>query len=272
MQGKSILTAPMTAINSNQPAFSLIEDPRLVVLDIDGTIAGESNEVTPRVINALQAVKARGIHITLATGRMYCSALYFAQAIGTDLPLICYNGAWIQSPQAEDRVWHLPVPIPLAEELLDYCEQPEWRTLLDVHFYMDDQLYVREITKETQAYIERSRIQANAVGDLRSLLEAEPTKVLAMSRYPEVTSNLISQIKQQYSQNQLYLTQSNPYFFEACHPGASKGKALRYLVEEQLKLKPENTIAIGDNFNDLEMLNYAALGIAMGDAPPTGTS
>lgn len=269
MQGQSIFTTSMTksAITPNQLASSLNEDIRLVVLDIDGTIAGKSNEVTQEVINALEAVKAQGIKVTLATGRMYCSALYFAQAIGTDLPIICYNGAWIQAPETADRVWHLPVPIHLATELLDYCEQPEWRSLLDVHFYLNDQLYVREITEETRYYIERSRIQANAVGDLRYLLDQGPTKVLAMSSNPEVTNHLISEIKQRYSDNQLYLTQSNPYFFEACHPGASKGKALRYLVEEQLHLKPENTIAIGDNFNDIEMLNYATLGIAMGDAP-----
>lgn len=256
-----------SAMNSNQLPSSLTENPRLIVLDIDGTIAGESNEVTHGVINALQSAKARGIKVTLATGRMYCSALYFAQAIGTDLPIICYNGAWIQSPQAKKRLWHLPVPISLATELLNYCEQPEWRSLLDVHFYLNDQLYVREITAETRYYVERSRIQANAVGDLRHILDQGPTKVLAMSSNPAVTSNLISQIQQRYSHDQLYLTQSNPYFFEACHPGASKGKALQYLVENQLNLKPENTIAIGDNFNDLEMLNYAALGIAMGDAP-----
>lgn len=244
------------------------EDIRLVILDIDGTIAGESNEVNSAVIEALKAIQANGIQVTLATGRMYCSALYFAQAIGTDLPLICYNGAWIKNPQTQQRLWHLSVPIPLAKELLDFCEQPALRSSLDVHFYLDDQLYVREITKETELYIERSRIEANAVGDLRSILDQSPTKILAMSAQPEVTKALLSKLKQLYSQEQLYLTQSNPYFVEACHPAASKGKAVRYLVEASLGLQAQNTIAIGDNYNDLEMLHYAQFGIAMGDAPP----
>ena len=244
------------------------EDIRLVILDIDGTIAGESNEVNSAVIEALKAIQGQNIQVTLATGRMYCSALYFAQAIGTDLPIICYNGAWIKNPQTQQRLWHLSVPIPLAEELLDFCEQPALRSSLDVHFYLDDQLYVREVTKETEFYIERSRIQANAVGDLRSILDQSPTKILAMSAEPEVTKALLTKLKQLYSQEQLYLTQSNPYFVEACHPGASKGKAVRYLVEEILGLQDQNAIAIGDNFNDLEMLNYAHWGIAMGDAPP----
>ncbi|MDR9405584.1 MAG: HAD-IIB family hydrolase, partial [Halothece sp. Uz-M2-17] len=138
---------------------------------------------------------------------------------------------------------------------------------LDVHFYLNDQLYVREVTEDTRVYIERSRIEANAVGDLRNILDEPPTKVLAMSNQPEVTKTLLSTLQQHYSRDQLYLTQSNPYFFEACHPGASKGKAVRYLVEDVLKLEAKNTIAIGDNFNDLEMLQYAAIGVAMGDAP-----
>jgi len=256
-----------SVINPDSLTFPVSSKIRVVVLDIDGTISGASNEVNPTVIEALKAVKAKGIQVAIATGRMYRSALYFAEAIGADLPIICYNGAWIQNPQTNEKLWHLPVPIPLAAELLDYCEQPQRRASLDVHFYLNDQLYVREINEETRLYIERSRIEANAVGDLRQVLTEAPTKVLAMSTNPEVTKNLLSTLKQRYSKDDLYLTQSNPYFFEACHPGASKGKAVRYLIEEVLHLQADNTIAIGDNFNDLEMLAYAGIGIAMGDAP-----
>ena len=256
-----------SALNPQPFVSPITQNTRLVVLDIDGTIAGQSNEVNLSVIQALKAVKAKGIKIAIATGRMYCSALYFAQAIGADLPIICYNGAWIKDPQTDQMLRHLPVPIHLARELLDYCEQPERKASLDVHFYLNDQLYVREVNEETRLYIERSRIEANAVGDLRNILGEPPTKVLAMSTNPEVTKTLLATLKQHYSDDDLYLTQSNPFFFEACHPGASKGKAVRYLVEEVLNLQPENTIAIGDNFNDLEMLQYAGLGIAMGDAP-----
>lgn len=256
-----------SVINPDSLTFPIPPEIRVVVLDIDGTISGASNEVNPTVVEALKAVKAKGIQVAIATGRMYRSALYFAEAIGADLPIICYNGAWMQNPQTNEKLWHLPVPIPLAAELLDYCEQPQRRASLDVHFYLNDQLYVREINEETRLYIERSRIEANAVGDLRQLLTEAPTKVLAMSSNPAITKNLLSTLKQRYSKDDLYLTQSNPYFFEACHPGASKGKAVRYLIEKVLHLQADNTIAIGDNFNDLEMLQYAGIGIAMGDAP-----
>ncbi|MDR9404572.1 MAG: HAD family hydrolase, partial [Halothece sp. Uz-M2-17] len=106
------------AFNPDSLVSPVTSEIRLVILDIDGTISGESNEVNPAVVEALQAAKHQGIQIAIATGRMYCSALYFAQAIGADLPIICYNGAWIRDTQTDKTLWHLPVPRELALELL----------------------------------------------------------------------------------------------------------------------------------------------------------
>ena len=63
------------------------------------------------------------------------------------------------------------------------------------------------------------------------------------------------------------MTQSTPIYFEATHPQASKGFGVRFLAEELLGIDANQVMAIGDNFNDLEMLEYAGLGVAMGSAP-----
>ena len=76
----------------------MILNIKLLVLDIDGTIAGQSNRVSETVIKTLQTVQERGIKVALATGRMYCSALRFHEAIKSGLPIVAYNGAWIQDP------------------------------------------------------------------------------------------------------------------------------------------------------------------------------
>ncbi|MEL7475594.1 MAG: HAD family hydrolase, partial [Cyanobacteria bacterium J06555_12] len=68
-------------------------DIRLLVLDIDGTIAGDSNEVSPTVIDAITTAKAKGVKVAIATGRMYQSALRFHQVLGSDMPLAAYQGA-----------------------------------------------------------------------------------------------------------------------------------------------------------------------------------
>ncbi|MEO1146395.1 MAG: Cof-type HAD-IIB family hydrolase [Cyanobacteria bacterium J06638_22] len=240
---------------------------RLLVLDLDGTVVGQSNEILPETLAAIQAAQAQGIAVAIATGRMYQSALRFYRAIASSLPLITYQGAYIKDPTTNHLHQHLGVSRELAEALLDFFEDATLRDRISVHFYIDDQLYVREITEETEAYVGRSTVQPIAVGDLRSLLHQEPTKVLAQSQDIALIDELWKTLKQRYTPTELYLTKSVATFLEATHPKVNKGAAVKYVAEELLGLQPENVMAIGDNLNDLEMLQYAGLGVAMGDAP-----
>lgn len=242
-------------------------DIRLLVLDIDGTIAGKSNDIREPVKQAVRKAQAKGIQVAIATGRMYRSALRFHQAIDSSLPILAYQGAWIQDPATQKIHQHLPVSCTMAEQLLDYFESEALRSLLSVHFYINDQLYVREVTPETKIYAQRAGIEPLPVGDLRQVLTCEPTKVLALSDDTAIIDQLLGSLRQQYTPAELYLTKSVATFFEATNPAANKGTAVRYLAEEMLGLTAQNVMTIGDNFNDVEMLEYAGLGVAMGDAP-----
>ncbi len=240
---------------------------KLLVLDIDGTIAGESNEISQTVKQAIQAAQQQGVQVAIATGRMYRSALRFHQEIGSTLPLLAYQGAWIQDPTTQQLHRHWPVSKQIAVQLLDYFEQPQLRSLLSVHFYINDQLYVRELTPETKIYSQRSGIEAIPVGDLRQALTDEPTKVLALSDDILIIDRLLGSLRRQYTPAELYLTKSVATFFEATNPLVNKGTGVRYLAEELLGLQAANVMSVGDNFNDLEMLEYAGIGVAMGNAP-----
>lgn len=242
-------------------------DIRLLVLDIDGTIAGESNNIREPVKQAIKAAQAKGIQVAIATGRMYRSALRFYQEVGSTLPLLVYQGALIKDPLTQQVHRHWPVSKQTALQLLDHFEEPELRSLLSVHFYINDELYVREITPTTALYAERSGIVPIAVGDLRNALDTEPTKVLALCDDTAIITNLLGTLRSRYTPAELYLTTSVASFFEAANPLVSKGTAVRYLAEEMLGLQAANVMAIGDNFNDLEMLEYAGVGVAMGNAP-----
>src|SRR4028118_38401 len=206
---------------------------KLLVLDIDGTIAGESNTINPRVKEAVKAAQNCGVQVAIATGRMYRSALRFHQDIGSTLPLLAYQGAWIRSPATQQILQHLPVSTTAAQQLLDYFEQPELRSLLSVHFYINDQLYVRELTRETQIYAGRSNIEPIAVGDLRTVLTTAPTKVLALSDDIALIEKLLGSLRQRYTPAELYLTTSVATFFEATNPLVNKGTAVRYLAEDR---------------------------------------
>jgi len=244
---------------------------RLLVLDIDGTIAGQSNQISLRVREAIRQVQQRGIEVAIATGRMYQSALRFHQALGSTLPLMAYQGAYIKHPQSQTLHRHTPLPRQLALEILAFLAPLEAQQELSIHLYIDDQLHVRAIIDDTEAYAERSGIRPVAAGDLTQLLERntaiETTKLLTLSNNIPLLSDLLDKLSHRYPDTDLYLTRSVEYFVEATHAQANKGEAVRYLAEELLDLKPDQVMTVGDNFNDLEMLRYAGLGVAMGDAP-----
>jgi Cof subfamily protein (haloacid dehalogenase superfamily) len=256
-----------SATQFTSPRTESASDIQLLVVDIDGTIVGESNTLSTAVKQAIFAAQSRKIKVAIATGRMYCSALRFHQEIGSSLPLVAYQGAWIQDPATDSILHHLSVSREMACQLLDYFEQPELRSLLSVHFYIHDQLYVRELTRETEIYAKRAGITPIAVGDLRQTLSNEPTKILALCDDTDIIDTVLGSLRQQYTPAELYLTKSVATFFEATHPLVNKGVAVRYLAEEMLGLEPTNVMTIGDNFNDVEMLEYAGIGVAMGNAP-----
>jgi Cof subfamily protein (haloacid dehalogenase superfamily) len=247
------------------PFPSTGRDIQLVVVDIDGTIAGPSNQVNPAVVQALKTVQAQGIPVALATGRMYCSARRFHATIGSTLPLIAYQGAWIQDPENGQLHHHVPAPIDHVTTLFDYFEQLE--EPVSLHLYRNDQLYVRAILPETAEYAARSGVEAIVVEDLRSQLDIAPTKLLAMSQDVNLIAKSLADLKQRFRPDELYLTTSVSTFLEAAHPTVNKGAAVKYLAEEILKLSANQVMTIGDNFNDLEMLQYAGIGVAMGNAP-----
>jgi Cof subfamily protein (haloacid dehalogenase superfamily) len=240
---------------------------KLLIVDIDGTIAGQSNQVTPRVKAAIKAAQDRGIRVGIATGRMYKSALRFHHEIGADMPIVAYQGAWIQDPTTGKTHRHFPVPVKIATELIDYFEQSHLFDKLSVHVYRDDCLYVRAINSDTEQYIGRSGIGVIPIDDLRSALIDRPTKILAMSEDTALIQDLLLDLRQRYSPAELHVTTSVPIFLETTQAGVNKGAAIDYVAKELLNITAANVMAIGDNYNDVEMLAYAGIGVAMGNAP-----
>ena len=264
---------PVTAIINAETlqAHPMTADIRLLVLDIDGTLAGESNQINAPVLEAIRAVQQRGIAIAIATGRMYQSALRFHQLVGSALPLMAYQGAFIKDPNTQQLHRHTPLPRQLALEILAYLAPMEASHDLSIHLYINDQLHVRAIIDDTKAYAERSGIEPVAAGDLATLLTGnaaiETTKLLTLSENVDLLTDVLAQLSQRYPTDDLYLTRSVEQFVEATHPKANKGEAVKFVAEDLLGLTPDQVMTIGDNYNDLEMLRYAGIGVAMGDAP-----
>ncbi|MBV5260718.1 HAD family phosphatase [Synechococcus moorigangaii CMS01] len=244
-----------------------MQDIRLLVLDIDGTILGKSLDVSPAVLTAIEAVQRRGIRVAIATGRMFCSAKKYHQLIASDVPLIAYNGAWIQDPLAPKPQRQLSVPGAIAKDIIEYLATEPWQSKLHLHVYHGDQLYVKELNERVFAYQERTGCQAKLMADLQDILQYELTKILAVCHHEDLPAKLLPAVKSRYTQQQIHCVQSTEFYVEFTSPVATKGQALKILTEDILGLTAQNVMAIGDNYNDLEMIQYAGLGVAMGNAP-----
>ena len=241
-------------------------DIRLLVLDIDGTIVDESNRIRDSVAQAIHSAQRQGVAVAIATGRLYQSSLHACDSIGSTLPLICYEGALIREPNTGFVHRHWPVEPRVAVQVLDFTERLSLSGRLSVHFYIQDNLYVSNLNDASIKYFEGSKVEPILVSDLRQMLNRPATKVMVLSDDVQVIARLSSQLKNSHSRTQVKQYKSIT-LLEAFHPVVNKGLAVSYLAEEIMALRPENVMAVGDDFTDIDMLQYAGIGVAMGNAP-----
>ena len=239
---------------------------RLLVLDIDGTIVDEANRIRDSIAPAIHSAQCRGVAVAIATGRRYQSSLHAYDSIGSTLPLICYEGALIRERNNGFVHRHWTLEPRVAAQMLDYTERLSLSGRLSVHFYIQDDLYVSNLNDASIRYFEGSKVEPIVVSDLRQLLNRATTKVMVLSDDVQVIAPLSSQLKNSYSRTQVKQDKSIT-LLEAFHPAVNKRLAVSYLAEEIMSLRPENVMAVGDDFTDIEMLQYAGIGVAMGNAP-----
>ena len=230
---------------------------RLLAMDLDGTLIGNDLLLSERVKRAVARAAAAGVRPALATGRMFRASLPFARELAITAPLICYQGALIREVEGDRVLYHQPVPLELARDAIAAAQA---RGLVALG-YIDDWCYAGQDTPEAQFYARHSRVQPRFVGDLLAWLQEPPTKIVVVSTAEQTDAN-VAEFRRRFGER-LNVTKSYPLFTEIIHPEVSKGRALARLAE-LLGVGREEVAAIGDNLNDLDMLEYAGLGIAMG--------
>jgi len=213
----------------------------------------------PRTEAALRAAGEAGIHVVIATGRMYRSVLPYADTIGVTAPLVCYQGAAVVDPVTGEWLLHEPIPVELAREAIGAVEDEGFA----LNCYVDDDLYVAAITEHARSYADFQSIPLHEVGDLLGWIERPPTKLVVVDD-PARLDELRPRLEQRFG-DRLYIAKSLPYFLELASPTISKGSGLAF-VAEHVGFTRERTIAFGDGENDLELLDWAGFGIAVGNA------
>jgi Cof subfamily protein (haloacid dehalogenase superfamily) len=233
---------------------------RLVVVDLDGTARSRVRGITPGVRAAVSAARARGVRVCVATGRMWRSAVPWVRALGADPPVILYNGGQVFDFVAGRTLYERRLPRASARQALELVRRdPE----VQAHLYLNDQVYVERQHPLSDAYAADDGLTYEVVASLDALLADEPHKVLVIGPRGRVEA---LQAAVRDAALPVHAVQSEPTYLEILPPGVSKGAALEAMLRE-LGIAATETIAVGDNWNDVEMIEAAGLGVAMGHAP-----
>ena len=238
---------------------------RLIAIDLDGTLVNQEGVILSSSRKAIRRAIDCGVKVILATGRMYQPSTRFAQELGVSTPIICYQGALIREPYSGSVLWHKPLPVPTARRVIKQVRQVG----VQLYVYVDDQIYVEEITERGQWYAQRNGVELNLVKDLVTFLERQPTVIVAWGEAVEI-DRLSIRLDVDFGPS-LLVTKSYPTFCEIGHPASGKGNALKYLAK-LLGIKQSQTVAIGNGPNDISMLKWAGLGVVIGTAPEEVTA
>jgi Cof subfamily protein (haloacid dehalogenase superfamily) len=212
----------------------------------------------PRTRAALDAVRSRGAHVILVTGRMYRSARRYLT--GPE-PVVCYQGALVADPTSGEFLLHVPIPVELAREAIAAVQDSGH----GLNCYVDDELYVAEVTPEAETYAAFQHLELRVVGPLLAWLERPPTKLVVVGD-PERLDGLGAKLRAHFGRR-LFIAKSLPLFLELAHPDVSKGSGLQF-VADRLGFTREQTIAFGDGENDLQLIDWARYSVAVGNAHP----
>jgi Cof subfamily protein (haloacid dehalogenase superfamily) len=233
---------------------------RLLALDLDGTLIGADLVVGDTDRRALQAARAVGVEVVIATGRGFPFARQYATALGLEAPIICYQGALVQDPLSDEVLYRAELPAGAYAEAVAWAD----RAALDFTVYVGNRLFLNKFRRPREFYEHWFGMPIEQASDLVTGLPQPPAKFVISAE--ETDADAIEREWKARFDGRLQIVRSHPLFVEGTPSGVSKGAALAR-VAGHLDVAREAVIAVGDNDNDRSMIEWAGLGVAMASAP-----
>lgn len=240
---------------------------KLVAIDMDGTLLNSKNEVSERTKVAIEKAKAKGVNVVLATGRILKSALQYGVDLDIKNPIVACNGAIIVNEQQE-IIYKKPLDKNIIEHILDIGKQNN----IYYHFYDEYGFYANTLVDEVVNFYNTANsklkgldLDINIFEEKQEILMRKDLNVLKFMFIDDSQEKLYKVRKELDEMGVLTTSSSWDNNIEVMGKGVSKGEGLSYICN-QLNIDPKQVIAIGDNENDLPMLKFAGLGVAMGNS------
>lgn len=237
---------------------------KLVAIDMDGTLLNSENEISKRTIKAIKRAKEQGTHIVISTGRILKSALHYAELLNLRNPIVACNGAIIVD-ESQNIIYEKSLDKDKVRDIANLAKAEG----VYCHFYDRTSFYSNVRSEEVlKLYNEGSTNMSIDVNVFQDIEEIMDIKDLSIYKFLFIDENKdkLQRLRHQLDElGDINTSSSWENNIEAMGLNVSKGEALKELCQT-LKIKPEEVIAIGDSENDLSMLKFAGLGVAMGNS------
>jgi len=233
----------------------------LGAFDLDGTVLRRDLTITEATVDALRALRELGVRLVVATGRRFEGAREHAGRLGFEGedPVICYGGSMVRRMNGE-TILHRTLPKDVSVEVLEWAAERD----LHVRVFTDGRIVASPETPAAFKRLSRREPDVEIVESPAAWLRnggENPTKLVIVD-HPDEVPDWLDEARQAFS-GRLFVTRSLPHYVEIGGPEGTKASALGFLCG-RWGIDPARTLAFGDADNDIDMLSFAGLGVAVG--------
>jgi len=240
---------------------------KLIVTDLDGTLLNDEKHIPKENIEALKTAMEKGIHVSVATGRNFYSAKPYIEELGLDVPVVFQNGAFIYQWMEDKVIYKSELKTEIAERVIETARKYQIFYILYRDFLEEKDMYIDQpYNGNFSLYLNQNRWRLNIVDNVLKYLKNKliVAEIALVGNEEQITHALNEALDG--LRNATSIVKNNTIneetFYEVFGPNASKEHSIKYLLE-YFNVTPEETMYLGDSFNDIGLLKMVGYPVVM---------